>query len=220
MTLKTITQNCLVILSVAVTPFGFASEPLYDAQQLPPNIADEDKDGVVNIRDFCDGTAFGLKVDNDGCPDKTVLRQSMNLEVLFDTDKYIIKSYYNSEIQELVDFMNEHPDSTVVIEGHTDSVGSDEYNEVLSRNRANAVVAMLIDEYGIDQERVSGVGYGESRPIASNESAMGRQQNRRVMAEIYGEQTTQIKRWNIYSVDNMDLEPALAPNASSYSNGF
>ena len=100
---------------------------------------------------------------------------------------------------------SEHPESTVVIEGHTDSVGSDQYNEVLSENRANAVVSTLIDLFGIDKERVSGVGYGEARPIASNETAMGRQQNRRVMAEIYGEETTQIKRWNIYSVDNMDM---------------
>lgn len=204
MTLKSITQNSLVILGVAVTSLSFASTPLYDAEQLPPNIADKDMDGVVNIRDLCDETPVGLKVDNDGCPDKQVLRQSMNLQVLFDTAKYSIKSYYTSDIQKLVDFMNDHPDSTVVIEGHTDSVGTEEYNQELSDNRANAVVSVIVNRFGIDPERVSGIGYGELRPIADNDNAMGRQQNRRVMAEIYGEETTQTKRWNIYSVESMD----------------
>lgn len=219
MTLKSIIQNSLMILGVAVTSLSFASAPLYDAEQLPPNIADEDKDGVVNIRDLCESTPLGLKVDNDGCPDKQVLRRSMDLQVLFDTAKYTIKSYYTSDIQSLVDFMTEHPDSTVVIEGHTDSVGTDDYNQELSNNRAQAVVSVLVNQYGIDPKRVSGVGYGESRPIASNETAMGRQQNRRVMAEIYGEETTQTKRWNIYSVDNMEMDPELAPN-SAFNRGY
>lgn len=219
MTLKLIAQNSLVILSVAVTPLSFANQPLYDAEQLPPNIADQDMDGVVNVRDFCDDTPVGLRVNNDGCPDKETLRRSMNLQVLFDTAKYTIKSYYNTDIQKLVDFMNDHPDSTVVIEGHTDSVGTDEYNEELSNNRANAVVSMIVNEYGIDPKRVSGVGYGEARPIATNETPEGKQRNRRVMAEIYGEETTQTKRWNIYSVDNLDYNAGLSPNAS-FSRGY
>lgn len=214
MILKSIARNSMILLGVAVTPFSFANQPLYDAQPLMPNIADEDKDGVINIRDFCPQTAQGAKVDNDGCPSKSTHLQSINLEVLFDTGKFDVKPIYYSEIQKLADFMNANPNTTVVIEGHTDDVGDDESNIELSRNRANAIALVVIRQFGIDRNRIRGIGYGESRPIATNDTPIGREKNRRVVAEVYSEQTMQTKRWNIYSVDNMGMEPELAPNSA------
>ncbi len=71
-----------------------------------------------------------------------------------------------------------------MVEGHTDSVGSDAYNQTLSERRANAVRDVLVNQYGVGGERVNAVGYGETRPVADNASAEGRAVNRRVEAEV------------------------------------
>jgi outer membrane protein OmpA-like peptidoglycan-associated protein len=71
-----------------------------------------------------------------------------------------------------------------VVEGHTDSVGSDAYNQTLSERRANAVRDVLVNQYGVGSDRVNAAGYGETRPVADNASADGRAVNRRVEAEV------------------------------------
>lgn len=73
-----------------------------------------------------------------------------------------------------------HPDLTLLIEGHTDNVGSADSNQTLSEKRAAAVRQYLIDTYGIDAARLTSQGFGASRPAASNDTPEGRQQNRRV----------------------------------------
>ena len=83
----------------------------------------------------------------------------------------------------LAEFMKTYPSVTTTVEGHTDSVGSDAYNQNLSERRANAVREALISE-GVDGSRVSSVGYGEARPIADNSTDEGRSMNRRVEAEV------------------------------------
>jgi outer membrane protein OmpA-like peptidoglycan-associated protein len=72
------------------------------------------------------------------------------------------------------------PDAALVVEGHTDSNGSDSANLILSQDRADAVRQYLIGTFGIDPERVSSIGYGEARPVATNETAEGRARNRRI----------------------------------------
>ena len=111
-------------------------------------------------------------------------RVSMVLNVLFDTDKSVVKDQYYDDVNRLADFMKTYPDSTVSIEGHTDSVGTDEYNKKLSEDRANSVRQFIIDKYGIDGSRLSAVGYGEEDPIDTNDTVEGRQKNRRVEAVI------------------------------------
>lgn len=119
-------------------------------------------------------------------PPAPVLREkvSIELEVLFDNDKAIIKPEHYNEVKEVADFMTKYSNTTTVIEGHTDSNGSDSYNQQLSQRRADAVKDMLINQFGIDANRVTAVGYGEAQPRASNATAEGRQQNRRVIAVI------------------------------------
>ena len=214
MTFSYIAKNGLLLAGLLSTSLCIASEPLYDSTALPANIADDDKDGVINVRDFCPDTALGAKVDNDGCPTQSTHLQSINLEVLFDTGKYDVKPIYYPEIQKLADFMATNPNTTVIIEGHTDSVGDDKDNIELSRNRANAIALVVIRQFGISRDRIRGIGYGESRPIATNDTAQGREQNRRVVAEIYSEQTTQAKRWNIYSVDKITSSPELSTSTN------
>ena len=103
----------------------------------------------------------------------------IRLAVQFDYDKYDIKDEYQKEIEEAVDFLNKHKTLKVIVEGHTDSRGTDEYNYILSQLRAKKV-ALALHEDGIDDGRMTTKGYGETMPIASNESDDGRAQNRRV----------------------------------------
>lgn len=107
---------------------------------------------------------------------------TITLNVQFDTNKAVVKEKYNDEIKRVADFMNEFPDTTAEIGGHTDSVGSAEYNQKLSEKRANSVRQYLIDKFGIDGSRLTAVGYGEDRPVADNNTEEGKQKNRRVEA--------------------------------------
>jgi len=109
-------------------------------------------------------------------------KATIRLKVLFDTDKAVVKERYHKDIQSIAVFLKLNPDLNITIEGHTDNVGNDEYNQKLSERRANAIRQYLIDKFGIDGSRLTAVGYGESKPIASNDTEAGRLANRRVQA--------------------------------------
>jgi OOP family OmpA-OmpF porin len=99
-------------------------------------------------------------------------------EAYFDFDKADLKPSAEEVLREAVRLLRENADMRVVIEGHTDSVGSDTYNQRLSERRAEAVKRYLVRQ-GIDASRIRTVGNGESRPIADNTTAAGRAKNRR-----------------------------------------
>jgi OOP family OmpA-OmpF porin len=107
---------------------------------------------------------------------------TIDLRVQFDFDKSDIKPEYHDNIKKLADFMTQYPDVDAEIEGHTCSMGSSDYNKGLSQQRAESVKAYMIKNFGIDPARLTTVGYGESRPIADNNTRDGRIQNRRVHA--------------------------------------
>lgn len=109
---------------------------------------------------------------------------TVRLNVEFEFDKAVVRAIYGDELQAIANAMKVHDDIDLVLEGHTDSRGSDTYNQDLSERRAAAVKAKLVRDYGIPANRISAVGYGESRPIASNETDEGRQRNRRVIGEM------------------------------------
>ncbi|KPQ29551.1 MAG: putative outer membrane protein [Marinobacter excellens HL-55] len=100
-------------------------------------------------------------------------------DVLFATGSAQIQGGTNQNLEKLVNFLNQYPDRQVLIEGHTDNVGSALFNQNLSRQRAESVRQFLTD-HGIDNRRLSVSGYGFERPVANNDNATGRQQNRRV----------------------------------------
>lgn len=100
-------------------------------------------------------------------------------DVLFDTGKATLKPGADLALNRLGDFMKQNPDMRLIVEGHTDSRGSDEYNQELSRSRAQAVSDALASR-GVSSGRVQVVGRGEGYPVASNDTNAGRQQNRRV----------------------------------------
>jgi OOP family OmpA-OmpF porin len=109
---------------------------------------------------------------------------SITLLIEFDFDKAVVKPQYHSELEKVAKFMKTYPKTTGQLEGHTDSIGTEEYNMNLSKRRAESVKNYLIDKFGIDPARLSTVAYGESKPIASNDTAAGRQKNRRVVANM------------------------------------
>jgi OOP family OmpA-OmpF porin len=109
---------------------------------------------------------------------------TITLNVEFDTDKAVVKDKYRNEIKKVADFMKTYPNTTAVIEGHTDNVGTAEYNQKLSDARANSVRQYLINNFGIKASRLTAVGYGLTKPIASNNTEEGQQKNRRVQAVI------------------------------------
>ena len=106
-------------------------------------------------------------------------------DVMFDTGRSELKSGGMRKIEQLAQFLTEHPERRVQIDGFTDSVGSDAYNEELSRRRADAVKAALVRQ-NIDAARISTEGYGKAYPVASNNDSGGRQLNRRVEVVIGG----------------------------------
>lgn len=112
-------------------------------------------------------------------------------DVLFDTGRAELKSGATRKVDQLAQFLMEHPDRRVQIEGFTDSVGTDSYNEDLSQRRADAVKAALINR-GIEPSRIGTEGYGKAYPVANNNDSGGRQLNRRVEVVIGGNNGTAI----------------------------
>lgn len=99
--------------------------------------------------------------------------------VLFETGQATLQTGSQRTVEKVARFLNEYPERDILIEGFTDSMGAEEYNQKLSQQRAQAVRDLLVT-YGVDASRVKTEGYGEQYPVASNDSAAGRQQNRRV----------------------------------------
>ncbi len=104
--------------------------------------------------------------------------------VEFPSDSAVVDPAYYPEIQDFAKYMEQNPEKTAVINGHTDSTGSAAYNQKLSEKRAVSVKNEIVKQ-GISAERLEAKGYGEEKPIASNKTREGRQKNRRVEAEVY-----------------------------------
>jgi outer membrane protein OmpA-like peptidoglycan-associated protein len=107
-------------------------------------------------------------------------------DVLFDVNKYTLKPGAREKLAKVSGILLAYPGLKIQVEGHTDSVGSDEYNQRLSESRANAVRDYVTGQ-GVPAGSVTAVGFGKQKPVASNDSAAGRQQNRRVEMVVSGE---------------------------------
>jgi len=136
-----------------------------------PAPGDRDGDGVYDDVDQCPNTPKGANVDERGC--------WLVGDVFFDFDKYNIKPEFDDELEAVAKVLNMNPSVNIRIEGNTDNVGTEKYNMQLSERRANSVKAYL-QKFGIDENRLSTIGYGFSRPIATNSTPEGRDLNRRV----------------------------------------
>ena len=142
---------------------------------------DTDGDSVLDKDDKCPDVAG--TVANDGCPEVTVeVQKQLNdyaRTILFDTGKSSIKAESTAVMVDIILILKEYPTAKFTVEGHTDSVGSVKLNQRLSESRALSVKDFLVEE-GIEEFRLSAVGYGEEKPMATNNTRNGRKQNRRV----------------------------------------
>ena len=139
---------------------------------------DSDKDGVLDYKDECPDTMVGLKVNEVGCP------ISMTLSLNFKSNSSEILGEASQKVLEFAKFLEANPAYNLEIIGHTDNVGTNEYNNVLSLNRAKEVETMLLSE-NIDASRIKVLGKGEGEPVATNETTEGRAINRRIEVKLF-----------------------------------
>jgi len=150
-------------------------------------------DSALNQRDQANDETARVQAELDALK-ATPTPRGMVLtlgDVLFDTGRAELKAGASRKMDQLAQFLVEHPDRRVQIDGFTDSVGTDSYNEELSQRRANAVREALIAR-GVDSSRIGTEGYGKSYPVANNNDSGGRQLNRRVEVVIGGNNGTPV----------------------------
>ena len=182
---------------ITPTPIDSDQDGAYDdADQCPETVIDimvdglgcekdDNKDGVLNSIDECpDTTNTKAKIDSKGCYVRLMETVAIELDVEFDFDSSKSRAEHQSEVKRVSDFMQMYPDTMVVIEGHTDSRGDEDYNMALSQDRAETIASMLVNEFGISVGRVKALGIGKGRPLVSNDTAEGRQTNRRVIGVV------------------------------------
>ena len=164
---------------------------VYDKQDKCPNtpmnsvvdvngckiFLDDDNDGVENSLDKCPNTPANTAVDANGCP------IAINLHINFENNSYKVQNASMNKIIEFADFLKKYKGYSAEIVGYTDSRGSEVYNKKLSQKRANEVKRLLIQN-GVDASRITAIGMGELHPVASNATAEGRSQNRRIEANL------------------------------------
>jgi outer membrane protein OmpA-like peptidoglycan-associated protein len=153
--------------------------------------ADSDGDGVPDSRDQCPNTPLGAPVDERGC-------WIVAYAAFFDFDKDVIKREFLPYIEQTARILNENPGLAVYLVGHTDYIGTDEYNYDLGMRRAMSVRAAL-GRYGVDTSTLNISSKGESQPIADNSTSSGRAKNRRVELHV-------------------NQEGILSPDEASYNN--
>lgn len=138
---------------------------------------DSDDDGVLDSKDKCPNTSKEFQVDGYGCPQTAILK------INFPAGKSVITVKLLKKLKGFAEFLTINVGYQVIIYGHTDSSGTKEHNQRLSKLRADAVKEGLI-RYGIDSFRLTSIGKGEGEPIADNKTKEGRTANRRIEVEL------------------------------------
>ncbi len=167
-------------LAIILSAYNLPPAPMASTPVSPPPFApavssppiDTDKDGISDAKDKCPGTPLGANIDERGC-------WVLSAAYLFDFDKSTIKPQYFSFLDDVIKVLSDNPALNVEIQGHTDSVGSNSYNQGLSERRAKAVKSYLTEK-GVNPSRLSQIGFGEERPADTNETSEGQAKNRRV----------------------------------------
>jgi len=134
------------------------------------------------IGNYMDKQAEEIQADLEGAKVERIgegIKITFDSGILYDVNKATLRPEAKANLDKLAVILNKYADTNILIEGHTDATGTDEYNLELSRNRASSVSNYLAG-LAVDSKRFTTMGYGESQPIATNDTDEGRQQNRRV----------------------------------------
>ena len=145
---------------------------------------DLDNDGVLDSMDKCLNTPSTDKVDSDGCSVLIEKEVTVALNVLFDNNSSIIRNPKDADIVEFAEFMQRYGNTDAIIEGHTSSVGTAEYNQYLSQKRAQSLKTLLVNSYGIAPERLKAVGFGETQLKDTADTAAAHRINRRIEVKV------------------------------------
>lgn len=139
------------------------------------------------IGHYMDKEAAEIERDIEGAKVERIgegIKITFDSGVLFDVGKATLQEGYKTELAQLATILNKYPDTNILLEGHTDSTGSEEFNLGLSKNRAQAVADFLATQ-NVAPPRFTVMGYGSSQPVAGNDTKEGRAQNRRVEVAIF-----------------------------------
>ena len=160
--------------NLAVAPTDTVNTPL-----------DTDGDGVNDDLDICPNTPTTHQVDSRGCSEYVKKIEQHDLAMIqFANNSSLVTQDSYKYIDDLANYMNRYPQSTVLISGHASKVGNEEYNIKLSLQRANSVAMILIEKYGIGEVRVETKGFGSSEPKMKGTSARANEVNRRIEAHV------------------------------------
>ncbi len=183
-------HGCPVRASVEAKPFDTPEPPVLAAAapavvkkrakvvKAPmPAPKDSDGDGILDSDDQCAATPKGYTVNSIGCAVKKTL------DVRFEPNSYLVTPASKPSIKSFANFLKRYPNARVKIVGYTDTSGTRSRNRLLSEKRAESVKQLLVS-YGISRGKITAIGKGDLNPIATNDTAEGREQNRRIEAEI------------------------------------
>ncbi|GAB3383880.1 OmpA family protein [Spongiibacter taiwanensis] len=163
---------------------------------------DSDNDGVADADDMCPNTPAGQPVMSNGCAEKqSVVLRGVNFEL----DSAKLTNNAETILDGVATTLSDSPGFNVELQGHTDSTGSDSYNMNLSQNRAQSVKNFLVDK-GVSSGRLTAKGYGETQPIASNETRAGRAENRRVELKVIGQDSGEMMEEEVYIPASSEAE--------------
>ncbi|WP_117234859.1 OmpA family protein [Vibrio maerlii] len=188
--------------SLLSSPISFAEDE-YDYIPTPigeqvDDLKDDDSDGVINARDLCPGTPIEAEINNDGCGARLSTESRLELRILFPNDSDEINPVFSNQIEEMANFLAEFPTTSIEIQGYASKTGSAEYNVALSERRATAVQDELLS-FGVQENRVAIVGFGDTKLADENDSEVSHALNRRVTATVVGYKGEVKKRWTIFT---------------------
>lgn len=174
------------------TPFK-PTEPKKPVSNIT-KVKDSDNDGVIDSKDNCKATPASNKVDANGCTIFTEETLSQRLLVKFGNNKTTIEAKDVPEVAKIAMFLKQYPQTNMVIEGHSSAQGNAAYNLQLSQKRADAVVALLVNKFDIDANRLTAKGYGEERLLNTANTAAAHKENRRIEANVSVTKKVSIER--------------------------
>lgn len=171
---------------------------------LPPKVVphhdlrDFDSDGVINARDLCAATPHLAVINNDGCPTYVNREQNQHINVLFANDETQVPSSFDTQLQEMAQFLAQYPETHIELQGYASPTGPSAHNLWLSQQRAKDVKQTLIG-MGVSPSRIAIVAHGDNNPVQANTVEDSNILSRRVTAKVVGGSKAVVEQWTIYT---------------------